>query len=59
MWRAAISENAMDPATLLPLIRDVGFPVFVAVFCLLKVDSGLRRIDISLASILEELRRLR
>jgi hypothetical protein len=42
---------------LLPLIRDVGFPIFVAVFCLLKVDNGLKSIDRTLTAILEDLRK--
>jgi hypothetical protein len=49
----------MDLTLLLPILRDVGFPVFVAVFCLLKVDAGLRAIDRDLAAILEELRRIK
>jgi hypothetical protein len=46
-----------DLTALLPILRDVGFPVFVATFCLLRIDGALKGIDRTLSGILEELRK--
>lgn len=37
------------------LIRDFGFPIFVSVFLLIRIEPTLHRLDISIARLLEHL----
>ena len=34
------------------IIRDLGFPIFVAVFLLIRIEPTLRRLEVTIAKIL-------